>query len=204
MRGWVINIMTFFETYGKEIVALLVPLFAWVLNTFLRAKAKLEFALPHQFTFLVQEPLIDPTGKQISPTQTVHTNSFIIRNAGRETATKVELVFNWKPMCVNLWPVRHFEEYNEADGRYVMIFDSLAPGEVLSCEVLSVNTNLPSLITARSAQCVAQNINMYPQPVVSKRTKIIALILMGLGLATAVYLTILLIQFLVLKTPFGR
>jgi hypothetical protein len=196
--------MTFIETYGKEIVALLAPLITWALNTFLRAKAKLEFALPHQFTFLVQEPLIGPNGNQISTSQTVHTNSFIIRNSGRETATKVELVFNWKPMCLNLWPVRHFEEYQESDRRYVMIFDSLAPGEVLSCEVLSVNAELPNLITVRSAQCVAQNIFMYPQPIVSTKIRIIATVLMGLGLAAFVYLAILLIQFLVLKTPLGH
>jgi hypothetical protein len=88
--------MTFVETYGKEIVAFLVPLVTWVLNTLLRAKAKLQYALPHQFTFLVQQPLLDKDGKQISPTQTAHTNSFIIRNTGRESATKVELVFNWR------------------------------------------------------------------------------------------------------------
>jgi len=196
--------MTFLETYGKEIVSLLVPILTWVLNGFFKAKAKLQVALPHQFTFLVQQPLIDAEGKQISPTQTVKTNSFIIRNAGREPANKVELVFNWKPMCLNLWPVRHYEEHVEPDSRYVLIFDSLAPGEVLGVEVLSVNQDLPNLVTVRSAQCIAQNLNMYPQPVVSNSVRIGATVLMALGLAAAVYLAIILVQFLVLKTPLGH
>lgn len=193
-----------FQTYGKEIVSLMVPLIAWALNSFFKAKAKLHVALPHQFTFLVQQPLFDAQGNQTSPTQTVHTNSFMVRNAGREAATKVEMVFNWKPMCLNIWPPRHFEEHIEPDRRYVLIFDSLAPGEVLGCEVLSVNSDLPNLVTVRSDQCVAQNINMYPQPTVSNTFRVIATALMALGLAAAMYFSILLVQFLVLKTPFGH
>ena len=196
--------MTFFETYGKEIVSLLVPILTWMLNGVFKAKAKLQVALPHQFTFLVQQPLINAEGNQVSPTQTVRTNSFIIRNAGREPASKVELVFNWKPMCLNLWPVRHYEEHVEPDNRYVLIFDSLAPNEVLGVEVLSVNYDLPNLVTVRSAECIAQNINMYPQPVISQSVRVIATVLRALGLAAAVYLAIVLVQFLVLKTPLGH
>lgn len=195
--------MSFFETYGKEIFALLVPMFTWTLNTIFKAKTKLQVALPHQFTFLVQEPLIDGDGNQVKPNQTVQTNSFIIRNAGKVSATKLELVFNWKPMCLNLWPVRHYEEQIEPDNRYVLIFDSLAPGEVLGVEVLSVNADLPNLTTVRSAECVAQTINMYPQPIVKKSVQYVAAVLIALGLAAAIYLALLLIQFLVLRTPVG-
>jgi len=193
--------MIFIQTYGKEIVSLLVPVVTLILNVIFKAKAKLQVALPHQFTFLVQQPLLDATGNQVASSQTVKTNSFIIRNAGRETANKVELVFNWKPMCLNLWPVRHFDSYVEPDSRYVLIFDSLAPDEILGVEVLAVNQDLPTLLTVRSAQCLAQNINMYPQPVVSNAIKGVAVLLMALGLAATVYLTILLVQFLVLRTP---
>ncbi len=196
--------MTFFETYGKEIISLLVPILAWILDAFFKTKAKLQVALPHQFTYLVQQPLIDSKEKVISPTQTVKTNSYIIKNDGRESAEKVELVFNWKPMCLNLWPVRHYEEHIEPDKRHVLIFDSLAAKEVLYIEVLSVNEDLPNLVTVRSSNSIAQNINMYPQPVASNFVRNIVVVLMSLGLAATVYLTILLIQFLVLRTPFGH
>ncbi len=45
---------------------------------------------------------------------------------------------------------------------------------------------------------------MYPQPVVSNPVRIAGAVLMALGLAAAVYLAILLVQFLVLRTPFGH
>lgn len=196
--------MDFLHTYGKEIVALLAPIVTWVFNTLLKGKARLRIAQPHGFTFLVQEPLRNAEGQVVSPTQTVHTRSFIIENSGRETATKIELVFNWKPMCLNLWPSRHATEHLEQDGRYVLMVESLSPGEVLGCEVLSVNRDLPNLVTARSDQSVAQVVNMYPQPVVDKGVRLVLGLLLAIGLATAVYLAILLVQFLVLRTPLGH
>ncbi len=196
--------MTFLETYGKEIVAVLVPLLTWVLNTFFRAKARLFLANPHTFMFLVQTPLLDPQGNQIAPRQTVHTRSLMVWNAGKETATKVEWVFNWKPLCLNVWPSRHFDEHTEPDNRYIIIFDSLAPNEYVGCELMSINAELPNLVTVRSDQCVAQSINMSPQPVLSNLQRRIRTALKLAGLALVVYLTILLLQFLVLKTPFGH
>ena len=85
-----------------------------------------------------------------------------------------------------------------------MIFDSLAPKEVLYIEVLSVNEELPNIVTVRSSNCIAQDINMYPQPVVSDSMRKVVAILLFLGLATAVYLIIFLIQFLVLRTSLGH
>lgn len=195
--------MILLETYGKEIVALLVPFVTWALNIFFRAKARLLLASPHTFKFVVQEPWLDPQGNQISPTQTIHTRSLLVKNDGKEAATKVEWVFDWKPLCINIWPSRHFEEHTEPDNRYVMIFESLAPTEYFRCEIFSINRDLPNLITVRSNQCVAQTINMYPQPILSNWKRRIAIFLMLAGLVLVVYATINLLQFLVLKTPFG-
>jgi len=192
--------VTLLETYGKEIVAAIIPFIIWALTTFFRTKAKLLLANPHSFTFLIQHPLLDQQGNQIAPAQTVRTSSFILWNAGRETATKIEWVFNWKPI-VNIWPARHFTENTEPDGRYVMFFDSLAPGETLGCELLSINWDLPNLVTVRCDQCVAQNIKMYPQPVVPAWQRRISTTLRLAGLALIIYATIAILQLLVLKTP---
>jgi hypothetical protein len=79
--------MNLLQTYGKELVALLVPLVTWVLNTFFKRKARLLWANPHAFTFLIQEPLKDAQGAVIQPAQNVHTGSYMLWNAGRDTAT---------------------------------------------------------------------------------------------------------------------
>jgi hypothetical protein len=196
--------MNFFQTYGKEIVSLFVPLFAWLLNTFFKARAKLQLAKPHSFTFLVQQPLIDSNGKTLSPTQSVHTSSFVLLNAGKETATKIELVFNWQPECINTWPSRHYESRTEPDSRFTMLFDSLSPKESLGFELFSINRDLPDLVTARCDQCVAQSVTMYPQPVAKPWQRRIAVFLLFAGLFVFVYVVIVVLQFLILKTPYGH
>jgi hypothetical protein len=196
--------LVWIQTYAKELVSLAVPFIAWSLNSFLKGRVRLQYATPHGFTFLVQQPMRDALGNEVSPTQTVHTQSVIVRNSGREPATKVEVVFNWEPMCLNIWPLRHFETHREPDRRHVLIFDSLSPGEVIGCEALSVNADLPMLVTVRCDQCVAQSIRMYPQPIVGKGLRMIVLVLLALGLATAIYFAIVVLQFLMLGTPYGR
>jgi len=194
--------MAIIETYGKELVALAVPLISWALNTFFRRKANLLLAMPHRLTFLVQQPLLDAQGKQIKPSQTVETRSIVVWNSGRETATNIEWVFNWKPMCLNLWPLRHFREHVQADGRYVIIFESLAPREHIGCEVMSINYELPSLSTVRSDQCMARPIDMYPQPILPIWRRRANTLLMLAGIGILVYATLVLLQFLILRTPF--
>jgi hypothetical protein len=195
--------MEMLQQYAKELFALFVPVLTWVLNNWFRAKAKLQLARPHGFTFIVDQPLLDAEGNVISQKQTVHTVSHVISNAGRETATGVELVFNWKPLCINIWPARHFSEKTESDGRYVMMFDSLAPNEQIGFELLSINSDLPSLINARSNQCTAQTIAMYPQPILTPWKRKLAVFLLFSGIAFAVYIGILVLQFLILGTPYG-
>ena len=196
--------MIFLQTYAKELFSLFVPLFTWGINRFFKAKAKLVLGNPHRFTYLVQQPLINPQGEVISPTQKVETTSFHLKNDGAETAKGVELVFNWKPACLNIWPSRHMTEHIESDNRYVLMFDNLAPDEVIGCELLAVNSGLPELIIARCEQCVAQPINMYPQPIAKPWMSRVIIFLGLLGLGTVVYFVLLLLQFLILKTPFGR
>jgi hypothetical protein len=195
--------MEFIQTYAKELFSLLVPLITWYLNSKFRARAKLQLAIPHSFTFIVNEPLHNQDGEIVTPNQTVHTASHVLTNSGKETATRVELVFNWKPLCINIWPLRHYTEYTEADNRYVMIFDSLAPNEQIGFELLSINNDLPRLINARSDQCVATEIAMYPQPIVSTWKRRVAITLLFFGFSFAIYVSILLLQFLITRTPVG-
>ncbi len=196
--------MGFLQSYAKEIFSLLIPLITWLLNNQFKARAKLLLAIPHSFTFIVQEPLRDADGEILSATQTVHTASHVLTNSGRETATNVELVFNWKPLCINIWPSRHYEEHTEEDNRHVMIFDSLAPNEQIGFELLSINNDLPNLVNARSDQCTATTIAMYPQPILAAWKRRLAVTLLFFGFSFAIYISILLLQFLILAAPVGN
>ena len=193
--------MNFLATYGKEIVALLVPFITWFLNVGIKARAKLIWTSPHAFTFMVQEPQRAADGSIVSPTSKACTASIRIVNVGRDTANKVELVFNWKPHYLNLWPVRYYEQKTDQDSRHILIFDNLAPKEEIGIEIMSINADLPALIQVRSAECLAKNVPMMWIAYVPPWRIAAARFLLLLGCSAAVYGIIALIQFLVLKTP---
>ena len=195
-------VMEFLAKYGKEIVALLVPFITWFLNIGIKPKAKLIWTSPHSFVFLVQEPLQGPDGKIVADTQRVCTASIRIINTGREVANKVELVFNWKPHYLNLWPVRSYEMKTDQDSRHILIFDNLSPKEEIGIEIMSINADLPDLIQVRSAECVAKKVSMMWIAYVSPRKIAAARFLLLIGCSATVYILIALIQFLVLKTPY--
>lgn len=195
--------MSLFQQYAKEIVSLTVPFLAWGLARFLKAKAKLVLAKPHEFTFLVQEPLRNEKGEELSPTQTVRTISYLLKNTGSEPAKGVELVFNWKPLCLNIWPSRHVQEHTEPDRRYVLILESLAPEEFVGFELLSVNVDLPELVTVRSEQCIAKRVEMYPQPTMKPWLARVLGLFMLAGMGVVLYMVLLALQFLILGTPYG-
>lgn len=193
--------MQFFQEYGKEIVSLLVPFITWFLNVGLKRKPKLIWTARHSFTFIVREPIHDPAGNVISPSQTVHTASIRVINTGRETANKVELVFNFKPQFLNLWPVRSYVDKTDQDQRHMLIFDNLSPREEIGLEIMSINNDLPALLQVRSAECVAENIAVTWIPQFPKWKLGLARAFLYLGFATSIYLIIALVQILVLKTP---
>ena len=193
--------MEFLITYGKEIFSLFVPFISWLLNAFFRAKARLIWGSSHAFSFLVPEPLRDASGNIIRASQAVNTASITVQNVGRDTANKVELVFNWKPQFLNLWPVRRYEQSTAEDGRHTIIFENLAPKERLGLEIMSVNSGLPELLVVRCAECVANRVPLVwvkQDPLWKRR---VSVLLAFIGIGATVYAGVSLIQVLVLKTP---
>ena len=193
--------MDLIQTYGKEIISLLVPFLTWALSRYGKSKVNLRVSQPHRFTFLVQEPTVDADGTIQDVKKTIHTISYLIHNSSNETANKIELIFNWKPQYFNIWTPREYETKTLEDGRYMLIFDSLSPKEYFQCELLNVSADLPNLLTVRCTECVGKFIEMYPQPIVKSWLRRLILLFIALGFTTSIYMALTLIQLIVLKTP---
>ena len=177
----------FIEIYAKEITSVVVPFLLWLLTYLTKAKTKLQYATPHEFTFLLNEPLKGADDAIIKAKQTVHTITQIVTNIGSQTASKVEITFNYRPLYLNIWPARHYSEHTEADDRYVLVFDSLAPREQIQFHIFTLNGESPNLLAVRSDQCVGKAVNMIMYPVVS-RFRVRTLLGLGLiGIGTVVY-----------------
>jgi hypothetical protein len=148
--------------YSKEIISLLVPLAVWFLNRQFQPSARLIHSIRHTFRFLIPEPIRDPDGNIVRSSQAVHVASVSVSNIGRSTAKNVEIVFNWKPAFVNVWPLRHFATRDAPDGRHSIVLESLAPKEVF-VELLAINQELPNICNVRSEQTESVEKRMIPQ-----------------------------------------
>ncbi|MEG0232920.1 MAG: hypothetical protein RR429_03355 [Hafnia sp.] len=191
--------MEFLKLYSKEIFSVVVALLTWVLNNYFKAKVNLSYGFQHGFTFLVQEPLRDANQNVISESQLVHTRSLILVNEGRESATKITLVFNYKPMHLNFWPIYHYEESLEKDKRYIVTFDSLSPKNSIRCEILSINQEVPEILSIRSTECVAKQVSLIPVKAMSSMSARVHMLLYFIGLGAFVYLVIMLLQWLLIS-----
>lgn len=192
--------MEFLKLYSKELFSVFIALFTWVLNNHFKAKAALSYGFQHGFTFLLNEPLRNANQEIIADTQLVHTQSLILVNEGRESATNVTLVFNYKPMYMNFWPIHHFKESCEKDNRYIVTFESLSPKDSIRCEILSINQNVPGILSIRSKECVAKQVNLIPVKAVSPVLGKAYILLHFMGLGAFVYTMIILLQWLIVKT----
>ena len=188
--------MSVLQDYGKEIFSLASTTVVALINAAMKPRAKLTYGSPFSFTYLVQQPLVNEDGKQVKPTQTVATANILVQNTGREAAKNVEIVFNWEPLCLNVWPQRVMETTKQADGRYIVKLPTLAPKEFVHCNILALNAALPDLIHLRSEGGVAENIGYMTQAVISKIRIRIALTLMFLGAAATVYIVLTAAQLL--------
>ncbi|TDN47618.1 hypothetical protein [Scandinavium goeteborgense] len=191
------NILT---QYGKEIFSFIVPVFTLILNKYFKNNAKISYSELHQFTYLINEPLLNQEGEVVKPTQTVHTQSYVFRNEGKDAATNMEVIFNYQPMYLNVWPSRLFTVKNDSERRHVMVFDYLAPKETIRCEVLAINSQVPMLLSVRCKEGIARSIMLSPQRVFHPALINSLRFLIFLGSVSLVYVLVVLLQWLLLKT----
>ena len=169
-------------------------LFGTLVGRIFRLRPKLFYSVDHSTNILVDQPLVDNEGKQIANSQLVRTASITVQNTGLHPAKGVEVAFNWRPPIMNLSPARAFTEVSSAFHRYSLKFDSFAPGERSTIEIMSINAELPLMTAVRSDDCVGKLIPMAPMRVWPQWYLYSVAFVTMLGAATLVYLALTLVQ----------
>jgi hypothetical protein len=199
-----VNIAKIVEIDPKIIVAFFSPILTYALNRFFSPSAKLYHSARHKFTYLINEPRLNPDGSVASTTQTAKIASFSVSNVGRAAAKGVEIVFNWKPAYINFWPLRAYQETVHPDGRYSIHLETLSPKEVFGIELLAINVELPEMVNVRSEQIISKEKILLPQIVSPKWLMSILWTLLTLGLMAAVYLVLSIIEFSVRQSLISK
>jgi len=186
--------------YGKEIFALLVPVFTLLINKYFKSTAKISYGESHQFAYLINEMTKDENGNERAGKTVVYTQSYIFVNEGREPATNLEIIFNLPPMHLNIWPVRPYTTKQNDDGRHILQFDFLSANEHIRCEIMSVNEDIPDLLAVRCKEGLAKEVRFIPHKLLNPSFIKVLSFLVFLGAASFVYYLIIILQWLMLKT----
>jgi hypothetical protein len=138
-------------------------------------KPKLQYFLPGTFFFDIEEPK-----------NQLQTDSLTIQNAGRKSATNIEIVHKEKPDHFQFSQAISYKEEFNPNGEHIIKIDSLGPKEFLNIQYLS-HSKIPALLRVRSDQGSAQLIQVQFQPVHPKWLKFVVGILMLSGFGLLLY-----------------
>ena len=137
-----------------------VPVFLTILSAviadrIIRPKSKIIYGFPHAFTYFVKNK-----NKNQTKSALFYTNSIWIKNSGRTTATKIQIILNYKPDHYEFSQAPQYLETENPDGRFIVTIDFLAPKEETTMEMLSSNKENPLILNVKFSNGVAKPYSM--------------------------------------------
>lgn len=126
-----------------------------------------------------------------------YTRNVWIWNNGSAAAEDLQVSFNWKPEHIDWFPYFKIEETHLTNGRYMISLAQLNPKTGMNIAMLSANNELPDITGMWHNGRNAKRIQFLNQRRFPTWVNVVVALIMLLGIAAAVYLMILLIQFFV-------
>src|ERR1044072_2998958 len=134
-----------FITAAAALCAGFVP---FVLNRYLRPRARVEFDVGPSAVFEIPAPRRRAGGRLMRTTRMLPVNR------GAEPALNLEIALTKRPDGISTKPVRSYT-LKKASGSFIMAIESLAAGERLDIEMLSIGAVAADISTVRCANCRA-------------------------------------------------
>jgi hypothetical protein len=164
----------FLNSIPTPLLSFLLGLLATFIVWIARPRTKVAWSKTHAYCHtVIQNPA--PANQaapnhlpQNLPPLLVYNEYFVIANRGRRTAEKIEVVFNFKPQTLSLWPQRNYREMTNPEGRYIILIDNLAPKENFNVNILQATTEPPALLAVRTPEKVGKQIRTQVFPIYPK------------------------------------
>lgn len=153
--------------YSKEITSLLMGLISVVGKVVSKPRTALMWG-PRTHVSHLLPPFTDADGDVTDPKPILNAASFLIKNTGKVPLTEVEVILNFPPQSLNLWPPRPFSKREIEHDRVAISLTTLSPGEEIWFEMVAVNAPVPAALSVRSKETVARLLTLELMPVVPK------------------------------------
>jgi hypothetical protein len=178
-------ILSVWAQYSSEFVSFGLTLLTGVIYWLVQGRAKVRWGVQHGFAHKLANRVADDGSPM--PDVLVYTSAILFINTGRIPAKNVEITLNYKPDSLAVWPDRQYLQQDNPDKRPVVRFESLAPREQLTINLLSVGVAVPDLLTVRAENALPKQIPLGPARMFSKPVQVALIVLLMLGILTAFY-----------------
>ena len=151
------------------LIAAAFTLLAVFVAHWLTARAKLVAIRVGGFAFVVNQ-------------QIVYTQTIEIRSIGRKSAENVRISFNIPPMHIEIFPTTKYHTHaDNATSAFFIEIDQLPPRSARSLQLLSVNNQLPRLVSIQHSGGEVSIMSPLIQPLYPRWAYVIASLLALLG-----------------------
>lgn len=124
---------------------------SFALNRFLRPRPRVEFDIGPNAVFDIELPA-SRGGRAAA--RRMKTTRMLLVNRGAEPAMNLEIALTCRPDGISTIPVRNYA-LKESSGRFIVEIESLAAGERLDLEMLSIGDVAADISTVRCENCTA-------------------------------------------------
>jgi hypothetical protein len=138
----------------QSLMPVLITTIVGVVGYFVKPKVKLIWGQKTNFSHVLR-----PKKDGDLPVR-VSTSHYIVQNSGRASAKDIEIVFNYAPDEVSIWPQRAYKLEKNSEGRLIAKLDFLAPKEFIDVFLLSVANDLPELLNVKNPEFVGKAVNI--------------------------------------------
>lgn len=135
--------MAYIITFVLTIVGSIIVYFA------VNPKSRIIWSSPYNRFFTPR--LVTPDGEKdpVEVPFNFYVRQYWLKNFGRGSAERVELIFNFKPEYYFIWPASPYEEIEHPDKRFTVRISTVGKKEEITCDVLGRN-ELPILLRVRT------------------------------------------------------
>jgi hypothetical protein len=166
---------------SPQIIAAFLTIATTILLRLMQPRPKVVWGTSHNFTFRL--PTTNPPGGEFL----LHTQAIFLQNIGFSPAEDVEVILNYKPENLSLWPQLNYSTDTNPEGRCIIKIKNLGGREFTSLEMLHSQGDMPTTLRVRTPRGECKQVPMAPMQVLSRWTRMTLILLMFLGAFTIFY-----------------
>ena len=144
------TVLDFLKSLPPSLLPVAITTLIGVIGYFAKPKVKLIWGEKTNFSHILRPKKDGEVPVKVS------TSHYIVQNSGRASAKDIEIVFNFAPDEVSIWPQRGYKLENNSEGRLIVKLDFLAPREFVDVFLLSITNNLPELLNVKNPEYVGK------------------------------------------------